>query len=266
MTAERSFFKRYIGIDYSGAKTPSDNLRALRIFLSDHNSGPDEIIRPLDEKPWNRRDLAEVLIDILLENNPEAIPTLVGISHGFSFPMCYFETHHLQPDWPNFLADFRKHWPADEDDIYIDEILRGDRGNAAARRGHADWRRLTEERIAARSVFDFKSPGSVAKMTHAGIPWLLHVRDLTGGDVHFWPFDGWDIPAGRSAIVETWPALWNKKFPRGGRTAEEQNAYAISAWLRQTDRVGELPKLLNPPLPPNERAVAEIEGWILGVV
>lgn len=29
------------------------------------------------------------------------------------------------------------------------------------------------------------------------------------------------IPAGRSAIVETWPALWNKKFPRGGRTAEE---------------------------------------------
>ena len=221
---------------------------------------PQLVWRGKDEQDWS--DLVvqapplyiqekvhpKVLIDFLLEDNPEDNPTLIGINHGFSFPMRYFEAHHLEPDWPSFLADFRKHWPADEDDIYIDEILRGDRGNATMRRGHADWRRLTEERVGARSAFDFDAPGSVAKMTHAGIPWLLHVRDLTGGDVHFWPFDGWDIPAGRSAIVETWPALWNKKFARGDRTA------------------GDLQKFLNPPLQPNERTIAEIEGWMLGVV
>jgi len=266
MTAEHSFFKRYIGINYSGAKSPSCNLRSLRIFLSDHNSGPDEMIRALNLKPWNRRDLAEVMIDFLLEDNPEDSPTLIGINHGFSFPMRYFEAHHLEPDWPNFLADFRKHWPADEDDIYIDDILLETLGNAAARSGNTDWRRLTEERVGAGSAFDFDAPGSVAKRTHAGLPWLLHIRDLTGGEVHFWPFDGWDIPAGRSAIVETWPALWNKRFPRGDRTAEEQNAYTISAWLRQTDLAGELPKFLKPSLLPGERTVAEIEGWMFGVM
>ena len=266
MTAEHPIFKRYIGINYSGAKSPSRNLRSLRMYLSDHNSGPDELIRTLNLKPWNRRDLAEALIDILLEGTPEENPTLIGINHGFSFPMRYFEAYHLEPNWPNFLADFQKHWPADEDDTYIDDILLENFGNAADRSGNTDWRRLTEERVGARSAFDFDAPGSLAKMTHAGIPWLLHIRELTGGEVHFWPFDGWDIPAGRSAIVETWPALWNKKFPRGDRTAEEQNAYAISAWLRQTDSAGDLPNFLNPPLPPNERAMAEIEGWMLGLM
>jgi hypothetical protein len=237
------------------------------MYMSDRHSGPVEIIRPLGHhRYWNRRDLAEVLIDILLEDNPEDIPTLVGINHGFSFPMRYFETHQLEPDWSGFLADFRRHWPADEDGIYIDDILRGDRGNAAARSGNAGWRRLTEERVGARSAFDFDAPGSIAKMTHAGIPWLHHIRELMLEDVHFWPFDGWDIPAGRSAIVETYPALWNKSFPREDRTADEQNAYAVSAWLRQTDLAGELSKFLKPSLLPGELAVAEIEGWMLGVM
>lgn len=75
-----------------------------------------------------------------------------------------------------------------------------------------------------------------------------------------------DIPAGRSAIVETCPALWNKRFPSGSRTAEEQNAYAVSAWLRQSDLTGDLPKFLKPSLLPAERAVAEIEGWMIGVI
>jgi hypothetical protein len=31
---------------------------------------------------------------------------------------------------------------------------------------------------------------------------------LLGARVHFWPFDGRDVPAGRSAIAEVYPALW----------------------------------------------------------
>jgi hypothetical protein len=30
--------------------------------------------------------------------------------------------------------------------------------------------------------------------------------------VHFWPFDGWDIPAGRSAIAEVFPS-WRRGLP-----------------------------------------------------
>jgi hypothetical protein len=52
----------------------------------------------------------------------------------------------------------------------------------------------------------------VAKSTHAGIPWLRYIRERLGKRVHFWPFDGWDIPAGPSAVVEVYPALWSRSF------------------------------------------------------
>jgi hypothetical protein len=53
--------------------------------------------------------------------------------------------------------------------------------------GDARWRRLTEERAGgAKSVFHFDVQGSVAKSTHAGIPWLRFIRERLGD---FWPFD-----------------------------------------------------------------------------
>ena len=144
-----------------------------------------------------------------MERLAEDAPTLVGIDHGFSFPLRYFEAHGLLPDWPRFLDDFQRHWPTDEDHIYVDFVRDGIAGNGAARMGNARWRRLTEERAGgAKSVFHFDVQGSVAKSTHAGIPWLRFIRQRLGARVHFWPFDGWDIPAGRSAIAEVYPALW----------------------------------------------------------
>ena len=43
---------------------------------------------------------AEWLVERLAEN----VPTLVGIDHGFSFPLRYFEVHGLVPDWPNTVV------------------------------------------------------------------------------------------------------------------------------------------------------------------
>ena len=51
-----------------------------------------------------------------------------------------------------------------------------------------------------------------------------------------------------------------------GRTADQHDAYAVAAWLRQADLDGQLARFLNPALTPPERTVAEVEGWILGVV
>jgi hypothetical protein len=105
----------------------------------------------------------------------------------------------------------------------------------------------------------------VAKSTHAGIPWLLYIRRQLGDRVHFWPFDGWQIPAGRSAVAEVYPALWKRDFPSEGRTADQHDAYCVAAWLRQADLDGRLPGFLTPKLTAPERALAEVEGWILGV-
>jgi hypothetical protein len=256
-------FARYIGIDYSGAATPTSSLKGLRVYLADRTSLPGEVLPPPSpRKYWTRRGIAEWLVERLSED----MPALVGIDHGFSFPMRYFEVHHLVPDWSVFLDDFQRHWPTDEDHTYVDFIRDGVCGMGGERTGNPRWRRLAEERAgAAKSVFHFDVQGSVAKSTHAGIPWLRHLRRQLGERVHFWPFDGWQIPAGRSAVAEVYPALWKRSFPREDRTPDQHDAYAVAAWLRRADLDGRLAGLLEPALTLAERAQAEVEGWILGV-
>jgi hypothetical protein len=80
----------------------------------------------------------------------------------------------------------------------------------------------------------------------------------------FWPFDGWNIPAGRSAVAEVYPALWSRGFAREDRTSDQHDAYSIAAWLSRADRDGSLAAFLKPDLGPQEQVVAQVEGWILG--
>jgi hypothetical protein len=255
-------FTRHIGIDYSGAETPTASLKGLRVYMADRTSPPVEVMPPPGpRKYWTRRGIAEWLVDRLAED----APTLVGIDHGFSFPLRYFEVHALKPDWPTFLDDFQRHWPTDEN-IYVDFVRDGAVGQGVARMGNSRWRRLTEERAGgAKSVFHFDVQGSVAKSTHAGIPWLRFIRQRLGERVHFWPFDGWDIPAGRSAIAEVYPALWSQSFDIADRTEDQHDAYSIAAWLSQADQDDSLAASLKPNLTPPQRAVAQVEGWILAV-
>jgi hypothetical protein len=126
-------FDRYVGIDYSGAETPTANLKGLRVYMADRTSSPTEIHPPASpRKHWTRRGIAEWLAVLLMEDRL----TLVGIDHGFSFPLQYFRQHNLAHDWPTFLADFQRHWPTDEDHVYVDFVREGVRGNGAARSGN----------------------------------------------------------------------------------------------------------------------------------
>ena len=255
-------FDSCIGIDYSGAETPTSSLKGLRVFMADRASQPFEVQPPPSpRKYWTRRGIAEWLVERLTEYGP----TLVGIDHGFSFPLRYFEVHQLAPDWPTFLDDFQRHWPTDDDNSYVEFVRKGTCGNGAARSGNTRWRRLTDERAGAKSVFHFDVPGSVAKSTHAGLPWLRYIRQQVGDRVHFWPFDGWEIPAGRSVIVEVYPSLWSRSFAREARTADQHDAYSVAAWLRHADLDGSLVSFFDPYLSPPERTVAQVEGWILGI-
>jgi hypothetical protein len=96
-------FNRYIGIDYSGAQTPTSSLPGLRVYMADRATPPREVgPPPSPRKYWTRREVAEWLTDRLSENEA----TLVGIDHGFSFPMQYFQKYELSLDWTapgNFL-------------------------------------------------------------------------------------------------------------------------------------------------------------------
>jgi len=193
------------------------------------------------------------------------VPTIVGIDHAFSFPLRYFETHGLEYDWPGFLDDFQRHWPTDEDNIYVDFIRDGLIGFGALRAGNSRWRRLTEERCKAKSVFHFDVQGSVAKSTHTGIPWLRFIRQQLGTRAHFWPFDGRLPLSPRSVIAEVYPALWSRAFASEGRNQHQHDAYAVVLWVQQADAAGTLNEYFNPKLPPAVQKTAAIEGWILGL-
>lgn len=256
-------FARYIGIDYSGAETPTASLKGLRAYESVDEAEPAEIRRPSGPKKyWTRRELADWLVRELASGPP----AIVGIDHGFSFPLEYFERFRIPKDWDRFLDDFVSHWPTHEDHVYVDFVRDGAAGNGAARLGDPKWRRLTERKSgAAKSVFHFDVQGSVAKSTHSGIPWLRHIRRELGTNVHFWPFDGWDVPAGRHVIAEVYPRLWSDRLPHESRSPDQHDAYAVASELEAADRDGRLQAWFHPALSDIERATAEIEGWILGI-
>ncbi len=159
-------------------------------------------------------------------------------------------------DWTAFLYDFCLHWPTDEDHVYLDFV----------RDGNTRWKRLTETRAgSAKSLFHFDVQGSVAKSTHSGLPWLRFIRQHVTRPLHFWPFDGWEIPSGSSALVEVYPRLWNRTYPADGRNADQHDAWVVAEWMRTADANGALSSALRPALDVDDRKLAEIEGWILGV-
>jgi hypothetical protein len=114
-------FERYFGIDYSGAETPTSSLKGLRVYEADRLTAPQEVEPPPSPRKYRtRRGIADWLVEKLAEGPLR----LVGIDHGFSFPLQYFEQHGLRLDWSSFLDDFQSHWPTD-DDIYVDFVRDG---------------------------------------------------------------------------------------------------------------------------------------------
>lgn len=254
-------FRRFIGVDYSGAETADASLKGLRVYQAHDNEEAFEVPPPIGPKRyWTRRGLAAWLVETL----DGSIPTLVGIDHGFSFPMRYFERYHLAPDWSAFLEDFCAHWPTDAPNTYVDFVRDGLAGDGAARTGERHWRRLTEEAAgAAKSIFHFDVQGSVAKSTHAGIPWLRHLR-RERSHLHFWPFDGWNPKPGTTVIAEVYPRLWSGLYAVGTRSPDQHDAFAVATWMRDASRSGMIDQSFEAPSPEPIAATARVEGWILG--
>ena len=99
---------------------------------------------------WCRKEIAEWLIE-QAQNN---ITFIAGIDHGFSFPISYFDRYKLR-SWSQFLDDFCRHWPTDDDHTYVDFIRHRENG-PPDRTGEPTDFRLTEKwTSSAKSVFKF---------------------------------------------------------------------------------------------------------------
>ena len=110
-------------------------------------------------------------------------------------------------------------------------------------------------------MFQFDVQGQVATSTHADLPWLLWLRSIPDvkSHVHFRPFAGFDVPEGK------YPSLYRRRYAREGWTLGEHDAFAVSAWLADMDRHGNLDYYFKPPLGLPEFRQARLEGWILEV-
>lgn len=252
-------FSRYIGVDYSGGRAPVSRLRALQVYASEGDALACAV-SPLDRgaRNWCRKEIALFIEETL----NQAVPCIIGINHGFSFPETYFDRHQLR-SWDEFLKHFCSYWPTDYDHMYV--------GKARTQNppsGTNEELRLCETwAVGTHSAFDFEIHGSVAKSTHAGLPWLKRLREdpKIKKNTHFWPFDGFSVEPGCSVLVEVYPLFVRRRYPRLDRSVDQQDAYAVTTWLRDMDLRGALGGYFNPPLTLPERQKAKLEGWIFGV-
>lgn len=258
-------FERYIGIDYSGAKSPGNPLKGIRAFNATRYAAPLESKTPISRhKYWTRRGLAEWLVTELRQGPP----TLVGMDHAFSFPVAYFEKYGLPRDWRKFLADFCDSWRTGEPNVrpgaMFDEFRQGKR---ELRCGDSGWLRLTEQlsRGTPKSVFRWHVNGTVAHSTHAGLPWLKYLDEELGGRVHFWPFDGWSFEPGKSVVAEVYPAIWKHLTAPPGWDEHQRDAWRVAEMLRHLDASGGLATHLESAGAAGVKERAAVEGWILGV-
>jgi len=236
---------------------PQTGLVGLQVFEAAPGSDPMRVEPPARRtRKWSRQRVAEWLVDQL--GGSEKM--IAGIDHAFSFPASYLDRYGLA-DWDAFLDDFCQHWPT------CQECVEECRDNNA-RTGTTDEFRITDRWTqGAKSIFLFDVQGAVAKSTHAGIPWLHMLRhhDKLAGRVHFWPFDGFEVPDGVSVVAEVYPSLFRRRYPCEKFKDHERDAWLVARWLREMDVNGFLGRYFEPPLTKGELELARREGWILGV-
>lgn len=265
-------FDVFIGIDYSGARTPVARLGGLQVYAARAGEAaikqrPTSAKRSTRTVNWTRREIA----GMLLERAHAKERFLAGIDHCFSMPWQYFQRYGLS-DWPSFLQDFARHWPTHRDHTTVDairkpQVAEGEPPQPLQRTGTPDELRIAERwTSSARSVFQFDMQGSVAKSSHAGIPWLKWLRDEAGDRLHFWPYDGWEPAPDKSVLAEIYPSIFRNRYAREGRSVDEQDAYACAQWMADMAARGVLGEYFAPPpLNRRDRDVVACEGWVLGV-
>ena len=280
-------FNHYIGIDYSGAKHSYAKLPGISVAQATRQS--IEIFKENDQN-WSRKSLAEWIVKVLQSRERERV--IIGIDHAFSFPSHFLHQNNFD-SWDKVINYTSNLLPIDNEkntvfkDVLTQPNIQSQIKLAALKDENAF--RITEKLshkmgFRALPTFQFKWR-NVAYSTFAGIPWLGYIRENVPKDkLHFWPFDGcdkWEIPEGKSAIVEVYPRLFNgdesgkKILPPesfGLDNEHERDAYCVAKWMKDKDGACEkdgtckLDNYLKPELNVEQKKLAELEGWILGVL
>ena len=258
-------FDQHIGIDYSGAKDADARLSGLRLFLATDGNPQRQTPPKPGTVNWTRRELYQRIADAVAGDQR----VIVGIDHAFAFPADYMERNGIVVQaqcgrWDAFLDHCVRHWPTSTPGKTVEDYRAPERPGG----GNTELRLCEKWTAGAKSVFWFDVNGSVAKSTRAGIPWLRELRrsPTTRDRIHWWPFDGFEIPDGKSVVAEVFPSIFRRRYAENGRTTDEQDAYATARWLTDMDRRELLERYFRPPLTDPEVETVRDEGWILGIM
>ena len=277
-------FNHYIGIDYSGAGKHYEPQSNISVAICSNAQEQPFIFASPDKietiGAWSRKSLAEWLVKVL--RNREKV--LIGIDHAFSLPVYYLEDKKIT-NFDMMISHVAEFNPInmsntvhgsimcnDEFSQYFDDGL-----NLKSQAFRITDKQAHQNKFPAKPIFKPAKTGhTVTYATFAGIPWLGYIRENVPKDkLHFWPFDGWGIPEGKSAIVEVYPRLFNgdksgkKILPPetfGLDNENDRDAYCVAKWMAENDQNGTLDEYLTMKnLSESDRTIADIEGWILGL-
>jgi hypothetical protein len=127
-----------------------------------------------------------------------------------------------------------------------------------------DEYRIVEKRLPwCKPVFKIGGQGSVGLQSLCGMPLLAWLQSLClqeGTPIHAWPFEGWDFDK-RNVLFEWYPAIHNTD-----QKSDENDAVACVEWAKSVDAQGSITRYFHPYLSAPEKARAEFEGWVLGVI
>ncbi len=141
-------FDRYIGIDYSGAETPVSSLKGLRIYMADRNGAS------------YRGAAAAQPTQITAFRFRCGISTSTTCrTIGLHFSTISSGIGRQMTNTPTLISCAMAFMAM----VQPDAVTRG---------GGASQKKEPERSL----CFHFDVPGSVAKSTHAGLPWLRYIR------------------------------------------------------------------------------------------
>ncbi len=270
-------FDLFAFADYSGAA--DKYLQRRHIVLAVADSGHEDIkVIPRLTRP----ELTNKIRNILFAAQKYGQRVLFGLDHNFSFPLNFAQQAGFScTSWRDTLytlpsgetSDIRQ-WAVQINHFFQQRFGSGIFwGPGFPQRRKPDFpfaeagfseRRLIEQQIPRmQPVFKLGGIGSVGLQSLYGMIQLKTLIAETGNfgiPVHFWPFDGFEIPPNHHVGIEIYPALYNKYQKR-----DLNDAIETARYFRNQSRTGELFQLfkLNPPQ--RIARIIEREGWLPGI-
>lgn len=289
-------FDRFIGIDWSGAKSPV-HTKSIAIAETLRGNNAPKLINPASHKYWSRSEVASYILNLLKKD--ERI--LIGIDANFGYaaevvaaqfgPQAIYqdlwrEVDEASKDDLNFFSEkFWQQWP----EYFWTDGKRPDHITLP--------RRVIENECGVaglgwpESPFKLIGPKQVGKGGLAAMRLAHYLKQSCGDQICIWPFEQEIVNSAKIIISEIYPRQFLKRSAHGNakvKTLDDLNAalvYFNSAKMKAPNTIsdhdtdalisaaglrwlcgegGSVPAhISNPAALPV--AKQKIEGWIFGV-